>query len=138
MGCSQPKLSRTAPRNILAFLKVELYTAFPWRDPDPPAASRPKGVKSLWWNRKHWEGKDRDDTLFLVGITMRIYFIKVDATYYVKTYNIERHGYPKIDSMTTQEKKDLSYFKGILLHNSYTMIVKKDKLGPDESLATWY
>ena len=61
--------------------------------------------KSLTWDRKHWEGEDRDDTLFLVGITTRIYFVKVDAMYYVKTYNIEKHGYPKLDSMTTRSGK---------------------------------
>ena len=98
-----------------------------------------KLYKSLWWDRKHWEGEDRDDTLFLVGITMRIYFVKVDATYYVKTYNIEKNGYPKLDSMTTQEQKDLSYFKGVLLHNSYTMIIdRKGDFVPHKQLADWY
>ena len=72
MGCSQPKLSRTGLRNILAFLKVELqHFLGGTQNPGPPAASRPKGVKAALWMRKHPQSIPKGDQIGGMGKRIR-------------------------------------------------------------------
>ena len=70
---------------------------------------------------------------------MRIFHIKVNEIYYIKTYDIEQHGYPKLKSNYLQKEHDISYFKKTLLHKSWTMTINlKGEFVPDKRLAAWY